>query len=133
MIGSARHLERIMDERDRRYAREAELRAEALKIKQEADDQALALAREGQTYRDEQANRLREQIAVERTEAREREARFLTKEDYDRRHDDLLKEVGRLANLQAEGGGRIAGTDKLIAYGIGAAAVIVAILSQLHT
>lgn len=121
-----------MDERDQRYAREAELRAEALKIKQEADDQALALAREGQTYRDEQANRLREQIAAERTEAREREARFLTKDDYDRRHDDLLKEVGRLATLQAEGGGRIAGTDKLIAYAIGAAAVVVAILSQLQ-
>ena len=125
-------IERVMNERDHRYARESELRAEALKIKQEADDQALALAREGQTYRDEQANRLREQIAAERTEAREREAKLLTKEEYDRRHDDLVKLVNNVVTSQAEGGGRSAGFDKLIAYGIGAAAVIVAIISQVH-
>jgi HD superfamily phosphodiesterase len=92
-----------MDERNRRFEREAELRAEALKIKQEADDQALSLAREGQTYRDEQANKLREQIGQERTEAREREARFLTKEEYDRRHEDLMKEVGRVATAAVPG------------------------------
>jgi len=104
----------------------------ALEIKQRADEQALGLAREGQTYRDEQANRLREQITQERVEAREREARLLTKEEYDRRHDDLVKLVNGLATVQAEGGGRSAGLDKLIAYGIGAAAVVVAVISQLH-
>jgi hypothetical protein len=130
-VSTRKHLEMIGDERDHRYAREAELRAEALKIKQEADDQALSLAREGQTYRDEQANKLREQIAQERTEAREREAKFLSKEEYDRRHDDLMKEVGRIANIQAEGGGRTAGLDKIIAYGLAAAAVVVAIVTQL--
>lgn len=104
----------------------------ALEIKQRADEQALGLAREAQTYRDEQANRLREQIAQERVEAREREAQFLTKEEYERRHDDLVKLVNGLATVQAEGGGRSAGLDKLIAYGIGAAAVVVAVVSQLH-
>lgn len=130
-VSTRKHLEAVMDERDQRYAREAELRAEALKIKQEADKEALNRDREDRRYKDAQANKLREQIAEERTEAREREARFLTKEEYDRRHEDLLKEVGRIATIQAEGGGRTAGLDKLIAYGIGAAAVVVAIISQL--
>jgi len=120
-VSTRRHLEAL---------READQRA--LAIKERADEKALELARDGQTYRDEQANRLREQIAQERIEARERESKFLTKEDYDRRHEDLLKEVGRIATVQAEGGGRSAGLDKLIAYGIGAAAVVVAVISQLH-
>lgn len=131
-ISKSRHLERVMDERDRRYTRESELRAEAIKIKQEADKEALALARADQTFKDEQANRLREQIAEERAESRERERRFITNEEYDRRHDPLVKQVNTLAEMLAAGGGRAAGTDRLIAYGIGAAGVIAAIVSQLH-
>jgi predicted nucleic acid-binding Zn-ribbon protein len=38
----------------------------ALTIKQEADEKALELSREAQKYRDEQANKLREQINQER-------------------------------------------------------------------
>jgi hypothetical protein len=131
-VSRGKHLQRVIDERDHRYAREAELRAEALKIKQEADREALNRDREDRRYKDGQANKLREQIGDERTEAREREAKFLTKEEYDRRHDDLVKVVSSLATVQAEGGGKAAGFDKLIAYGIGAAAVVVAIISQLH-
>jgi len=120
-VSTRKHLEAL---------READQRA--LEIKQRADEKALELARDGQTYRDEQANRLREQIAQERIEARERESKLLTKEEYDRRHEDLQKAVGQLITAQAEGGGRSAGFDKLIAYGIGAAAVAVAVISQLH-
>lgn len=57
---------RFADERDRRYTEVAAARAEALKIKDEADRKALDLAREYQTYKDERDNRLREQIASER-------------------------------------------------------------------
>jgi hypothetical protein len=53
-------------ERDRRYAEVASEREKALKIKEEADKAALGLAREIQTYKDEKANELREQIASER-------------------------------------------------------------------
>jgi ElaB/YqjD/DUF883 family membrane-anchored ribosome-binding protein len=53
-------------ERDRRYAEVALEREKALKIKEEADKAALALAREIQTYKDEKANELREQINSER-------------------------------------------------------------------
>jgi hypothetical protein len=121
-----------MDERDRRYQREGELRAEALRIKQEADEHARSLARADQTYKDEQANRLREQIGEERAEGRERERQFVTNEEYDRRHDPLVRQVNALAESMAAGSGRSAGIDKLIAYGIGAAGVIAAIISQLH-
>jgi len=53
-------------ERDRRLSEVAVEREKALKIKEEADKAALALARADQTYKDEQANKLREQINSER-------------------------------------------------------------------
>jgi vacuolar-type H+-ATPase subunit H len=58
--------QRFFDERDRRYAEVALEREKALKIKEEADKAALGLAREIQTYKDEKANELREQISSER-------------------------------------------------------------------
>ncbi len=53
-------------ERDRRYTEAREADAKALKIKEQADRDALELAREIQTYKDEKANELREQINNER-------------------------------------------------------------------
>jgi hypothetical protein len=54
------------EERDRRYAEVNIEREKALKIKETADLAALQLAREIQTYKDEKANELREQINSER-------------------------------------------------------------------
>jgi hypothetical protein len=54
-------------ERDRRYAEVNVEREKALKIKETADLAALQLAREIQTYKDEKANQLREQISSERS------------------------------------------------------------------
>ena len=53
-------------ERDRRYAEVNVEKEKALKIKETADLAALQLAREIQTYKDEKANELREQINSER-------------------------------------------------------------------
>lgn len=58
--------QRFFAERDRRYAEVNIEREKALKIKEEADKAALGLAREIQTYKDEKANELREQINSER-------------------------------------------------------------------
>ncbi len=58
--------ERFEAERDRRYAEVASERGKALQIKETADLAALQLAREIQTYKDEKANELREQISSER-------------------------------------------------------------------
>jgi sugar-specific transcriptional regulator TrmB len=56
----------LQEERDRRYAEVNVEKEKALKIKETADLAALQLAREIQTYKDEKANELREQIASER-------------------------------------------------------------------
>jgi len=68
-----KHLEALRDadarfneERDRRYSEVNIEREKALKIKETADLAALQLAREIQTYKDEKANELREQINSER-------------------------------------------------------------------
>jgi len=58
--------EKFMAERDRRYSEVNIEREKALKIKEEADKAALGLAREIQSYKDEKANQLREQINSER-------------------------------------------------------------------
>ena len=60
------HLLLIRAADDRRYAEVNIEREKALKIKEEADKAALGLAREIQTYKDEKANELREQISSER-------------------------------------------------------------------
>lgn len=60
------HLEALGTERDRRYAEVNVEKEKALKIKETADLAALQLAREIQTYKDEKANELREQINQER-------------------------------------------------------------------
>jgi hypothetical protein len=57
---------RFDTERDRRYTEVNIEREKALKIKETADLMALQLAREIQTYKDEKANELREQINQER-------------------------------------------------------------------
>jgi Protein of unknown function (DUF2913) len=57
---------RLAEERDRRYAEVNVEKEKALKIKETADLAALQLARADQTYKDEQANKLREQINSER-------------------------------------------------------------------
>ena len=57
---------RFEEERDRRYTEVNIEREKALKIKETADLAALQLAREIQSYKDEKANQLREQINSER-------------------------------------------------------------------
>lgn len=61
-----RSQDKFDQERDRRYTEVGVEREKALKIKETADLAALGLAREIQTYKDEKANQLREQINSER-------------------------------------------------------------------
>jgi hypothetical protein len=68
------HLESLRAADDRRYAEVNVEKEKALKIKETADLAALQLAREIQTYKDEKANELREQINSERS-------MYVTRED----------------------------------------------------
>jgi vacuolar-type H+-ATPase subunit H len=78
--------DRIDEERDRRYTEVALEREKALKIKEEADKAALGLAREIQTYKDEKANELREQINSER-------GQYLNRDEWINAHAALTEKL----------------------------------------
>ena len=97
------HLEALLNERDK-----------ALKVQFEASAEALRLARETQTYKDAKANELRKQIGDERVDRQRETAKFLTIDEYSRRHEDLEKrlletgeEIGGIRTAQA----RVAGAS----------------------
>jgi hypothetical protein len=74
LIALQEERDKFMEERDRRYTEVKNAEEKALKIKEEADKVALDLARQIQTYKDEQHNNLAEQINRER-------GHYATKED----------------------------------------------------
>jgi len=100
--------QRFAEERDRRYTEVAIEREKALRIKETADLAALGLAREIQTYKDEKANELREQIASER-------GLYLTRDEYLTAHtalvDKLEAAVRPLTEFMVAQQGRSAGVD----------------------
>ena len=78
--------DRFYEERDRRYNEVNIEREKALKIKETADLAALGLAREIQTYKDEKANELREQINSER-------GHYLGRDEYMTAHIALIDKM----------------------------------------
>lgn len=104
----------LLEERDRRYTEVNIEREKALKIKETADLAALGLAREIQTYKDEKANQLREQINSER-------GLYATNEKV----DTALKPINDFISSQQ---GKTTGLDKIVAYLIAVAAIAVAVL-----
>lgn len=93
---------RFQEERDRRYAEVATEREKALKIKETADLAALGLAREIQTYKDEKANELREQISSER-------GNYATKGDLVAAIEKIEETIKPLANYVTSQQGRSTG------------------------
>ncbi len=80
------------DERDRRYSEVNSEREKALKIKETADLAALELAREIQTYKDEKANELREQINSER-------GLYVTNKDFEPIKNYMASQTGRSGGI----------------------------------
>jgi preprotein translocase subunit SecF len=85
---------RFEEERDRRYSEVNIEREKALKIKETADLAALQLAREIQTYKDEKANELREQINSER-------GLYATNKDIDPIKSYVSSQTGRGLGMNA--------------------------------
>jgi len=112
----------LATERDRRYAEVSVEREKALKIKEVADLAALQLAREIQTYKDEKANELREQIASER-------GHYASKDDLNNVSEKLEATIKPLATWQAANQGGSSRVSQLISFAITAAAVVVAIVA----
>lgn len=112
----------FQDERDRRYAEVKSAEEKALAVKQRADDQALLLAREIQTYKDEKANELREQIGSERgTYATKTDLQALA-EKYDVMHKPVVE---FMATVQ----GRGVGLERGWAMVVGVALFVVSLIA----
>jgi len=95
---------RFQDERDRRYLEVGVERSKALQIKEQADRDALALSRESQTYKDEKANELREQISSER-------GLYATKTDLLAMNDKMEAQLRPFMVFMSGAQGRTLGVD----------------------
>jgi len=98
---------RFLDERDRRYMEIGVEREKALKIKETADLAALSLAREIQTYKDEKANELREQINRERVI-------YATKDDLQSLTREIKVELSGLREYVTDARGRTKGIGLVV-------------------
>src|SRR6187399_2548243 len=94
--------EKFHAERDRRLTEVATEREKALKIKETADLAALGLAREIQTYKDEKANQLREQINSER-------GHYATKADLSASMEKIEATIGPVLTYVSRAQGQGAG------------------------
>lgn len=96
-------------ERDRRYHEVDIEKEKALKIKETADLAALELAREIQTYKDEKANQLREQLGKERLE-------YAGKSDLRAATEKIEETLKPLIEYVASQRGRSTGTENVWKY-----------------
>jgi len=113
--------EKLQTERDRRYMEVGVEREKALKIKETADLAALGLAREIQTYKDEKANELREQISKER-------GFYSSKDDLASsvaKIEETLKPIQEFVSQQRGRGGGVDNTWKYIFAVIAAVGVFI--------
>lgn len=106
--------EKFQAERDRRYAEVKAAEGQALNVKEKADRDALGLARQIQTYKDEKANELREQINRER-------GFYASKDDLAALADKFTAMHEPVVAFMARGAGSSAGasdTWKMISLGL---------------
>ncbi len=108
--------EKFDAERDRRYSEVNIEREKALKIKEEADKAALGLAREIQSYKDEKANQLREQITGER-------GSFASKEDLAAAMREIGAQLVPLSAFVAGQAGHTRGIGEGWGYLVGAVSI----------
>ena len=85
----------LQEERDRRYAEVAAEREKTLKMKEDADQAALQLSRDAQTYKDEKANELRSQIESER-------GIYMTRSEYIVQHQALVDRLDLAVKVVAD-------------------------------
>lgn len=110
-------------ERDRRYTEVKNAEEKALSIKEKADEMALKLAREIQTYKDEKANELREQINSER-------GHYATKDDLMAAVEKIEAKIGPVLVFVATAQGQRTGvTDsrQLLTWFLGIALTLITI------
>jgi len=114
--------DRFASERDRRYCEVALEREKALKIKDVADRDALQLAREIQTYKDTQANELREQINRERV-------LYTTKADLTAAVEKLEATIKPLVTYTTSQQGKSTGLSAWFGYICGAVGIVATVVA----
>ena len=114
--------ERFQIERDRRYTEVNIEREKALKIKEQADRDALALDRTIRDYKDEKANELREQIGRERL-------LYATKEDLVASFQKIEAIVTPLATYIASQQGRSGGLNNAWGWLLGLVGLLAALFA----
>ncbi len=122
------HLLALMRESDRRLSEVALEREKALKIKEQADRDALQLAREIQSYKDEKANNLRTQIEGERGE-------YATRAEAKAMEEKLMEMIRPFADYVSGQQGRRIGQSGMWAIMVSAIVVtgaVVGILTSLR-
>jgi hypothetical protein len=121
--------EKFQAERDRRYTEVGIEREKAVRIKETADLAALSLAREIQTYKDEKANELREQISQER-------GLYVTKSELNGAIEKLEETIKPIANYVQAQQGRVAGgldSRALVTFLLGLALAAIVIYQFVRT
>jgi hypothetical protein len=129
------HLEALSREREMRYQQRYEAQQAAMTaafaaaevaraVKERGDRDALLLAREIQTYKDEKANNLREQIGGER-------GMYATKGDLKAATEKLDVALAPVLTYISSQQGRSSGLDKGWAIIIGAAGLVATIIAAL--
>jgi len=123
--------QKIFAERDRRYAEVASEREKALKIKEEADKNALLLARDIQTYKDEKANELRSQIERERGSYVTKTELISAVKEIDTKIISAVKEIDTkiapLLNYVSSQQGQTKGVSTIWAFAVGGIGILVGI------
>ena len=120
---------RFGEERDRRYTEVADQRAAALTIKELADAKALDLAQTNQTYKDDKADKMRDQSLTQ-------SGQYVTHDDLSVLEGKLVRIIEPLVEYMNAQRGVVQGaqmtTGRLFAY-IAAGGTVMAILSGLIT
>lgn len=111
-----------LEERDRRASEGDALRERALTILQTSQETALGLQRDAQAYRDEQANKLREQINSERN-------LYATKADLTATEEKLEALVKPLADALQQGVGSAITKGQLVGYLFAVVAVMTLVVA----
>jgi hypothetical protein len=120
----------LQAERDRRYAEVDVEREKALKIKEVADLAALQLAREIQTYKDEKANELREQISSERGLYASKADLSTLREYFDALHRPVLEFIAGQRQVDTVKRLDIGQLVQVLAVMVAIAAVLFAVLKK---
>lgn len=119
---TARHLREIMDERDRRYQERFEASTRAVEAAFASAKEAVLKAEIASERRFDSVNEFRAQLA-------DQTSTFLTRREYDAKHEALEKQVDDLIRVIERNKGRAGGMGSIYGWLVSAIGAIVAVMT----